>query len=544
MIEWLLATSMFLLSSGSQHGTVPSARSSLCSEESLRTAVTLGQSGCSTGSANQNDGKAAIGFRLKGLLSPARISGSIFVDAPELSPEASVIYFLDEQAFASSHEFPFRLGDGNGYSLDAITPGVHHLRAEATLPGGETIASNTVTLELLPCINQRFSPGLSPYANQPTAQAKSLDEVLHRTSTQGAPLTEAEVEVRKNALRMYLNWGIDPSLDKENDQSQVLLSLSPQGWASSSRHGRAEPLSLRFSPDSPFYQSIPHRWPRVLLPSGYIQQVQVNTVQAGDGIGFGESVAEATDGEHPVHSQWYGNIATSKTFPYRMSPGWPQQMPWQPGGDHHMIFVDPAADTFVSSYMTSLNANTGGAEALYASLPTKLGTLGDQGGSIAAGFAELPAMLQPGEATDPRQPIRHALGGAVARTWAARVYPASAWDANILTSTNTCTGKGFTNTGLVPYGGIIQLDPELDLKTLGLTLPALRILEAIQTYGYYVEDFGCSDFDLYTAISETELDPYGGLWGYNRRGIGVQNEIQRVLVNSKLYVVAPMVKKQ
>jgi hypothetical protein len=227
-----------------------------------------------------------------------------------------------------------------------------------------------------------------------------------------------------------------------------------------------------------------------------------------------------------------------------MSPQWTDHMPWQPGGDHHMIFVDPVAETFVSSYMTSKNDSTGGAEALFASSPTNLGTLGDRGGSIAAGFAELPAMLQPGEATDPTQPIRHALGGAVARTWAARVYPASARDANVLTSVNTCTGKGFTNTGLVPYGGVIQLDPELDLKALGLTLPALRILEAIQTYGYYVEDFGCSDFDIYTAISETELDPYGGLWGYNRNGVGVQNEIERVMVNSRLYVVAPLVKKQ
>jgi hypothetical protein len=99
------------------------------------------------------------------------------------------------------------------------------------------------------------------------------------------------------------------------------------------------------------------------------------------------------------------------------------------------------------------------------------------------------------------------------------------------------------NTGLVPYGGVIQLDPELDLGKLNLSLPALRILQAMQTYGYYVMDYGCADIDIYTALDAAELDPYGGLWG-SARGPGVQNEIQRVLSTSTLYVVAPLIKKQ
>jgi hypothetical protein len=57
-------------------------------------------------------------------------------------------------------------------------------------------------------------------------------------------------------------------------------------------------------------------------------------------------------------------------------------------------------------------------------------------------------------------------------------------------------------------------------------------------------DFCCADFDIYTAISGAELEPYGGLWGYNKRGAGVQNEIERVITTQKLYVVAPLFKKQ
>jgi hypothetical protein len=97
---------------------------------------------------------------------------------------------------------------------------------------------------------------------------------------------------------------------------------------------------------------------------------------------------------------------------------------------------------------------------------------------------------------------------------------------------------------MVPYGGVIQLDPAVNLAALKLSLPALRILQAIQTYGYYVMDFGCADFDIYTAIPESELDPYGGLWGYNHRGIGVQNEVREVLFANRLWVVAPLNKKQ
>jgi hypothetical protein len=124
------------------------------------------------------------------------------------------------------------------------------------------------------------------------------------------------------------------------------------------------------------------------------------------------------------------------------------------------------------------------------------------------------------------------------------VFPASAWDYGLENSRDSCTGKGYTNTGLIPYGGVIQLDPNLDLTKLGLTLPALRILQAMQQYGYYVMDYGCTDFDIYTFISEKELNPYGGLWGYNRKGPGVQNEVEKVITTSTLYVVPPLMKKQ
>ena len=344
-------------------------------------------------------------------------------------------------------------------------------------------------------------------------------------------------------MAMYLNWGINPALDNSNDQSSLLASLEPAGWSHIKEFTSPTPWSMRFSPDAPFYQPIPDAWPRVQLPPKYIRTVQLNSSPDGDGIGFGEVAATASDSMLPIRSQWFEIADTLHIYHFHMQQDWPRYLPGQQNGDRHMIFIDPVAQSFISTYKTSVDAATHGPDALYAAPPANFDWLGDHGGSIAANFAELPVLLQPGEATNPTKPVKHALGGPVSRVWAARVYPATARDADVLTSKNSCTNTGYMNTGLVPYGGVIQLDPVLDLKALKLSLPAYRILQAMQTYGYYVMDFGCSDLDIYTALPQTELDPYGGLWG-NRSGPGVQNEIQRVLTTSKLYVVAPMTKKE
>ena len=489
------------------------------------------------------------GFALNGLYSPADVAGSIFVYASPPPGTVAVRYYLDDQPIATERRPPFWLGgqrDGqaNGFSLGDTAPGQHRLRAEAILRGGWPVDSTAITLRVVPSINRQLSQGLTPYGNHPSAQRSSFNQILSDTSTPGASLSAREQSTREDVLRMYLNWGIDPSLDSENDQSDILLALAPTGWTEPSLPSPDTPLSLLFSPDAPFYQPIPSEWPKTTLPTGYFRLLQLNTARQGDGIGFGESTAAADDSPMMVNSQWYDNTATHKSFPFVMTPGWPSYLPEQTAGDMHMVFADLRSRSFVSTYKTSLNSSTGGPDALAASYPTAFNSLGDRGGSNASGYAELPILIQPGEATDPDRPIRHALGGSVARTWAARVFPASAWDTNVKTSTNSCTGTGFTNTGLIPYGGVIQLDPALDLTRLHLTLPALRILQAIQTYGYYVMDFGCADIDIYTAIAETELDPYGGLWGYNRNGPGVQNEVAGVLLHSRLSVVVPLTKKQ
>jgi hypothetical protein len=488
-------------------------------------------------------------FSLLGLTGRATIAESLFVYTSELPAGSTVTFFLDGKPLRRETQAPFWLGgqDGGiprGYPGGSLVKGDHQLNAIAATPSGETYTSSELRLHVVASINPRLSNELSVYSNHISSQTETSASLFKRSYSPGANLSASDIQTRCEVLSLYKNWGIDPTLDPDSDNSAVLIKLLPAQWSKQSVVNDHNQLSLRFSRDAPYYQEIPADWPRVALPTGYIQHIQLSTPRGGDGIGFGEVVARLSDPQLTVRSQWYNNEQTRRVFPYRMPSDWASYLPSQANGDRHLIFVDPQKDSFVSAYKASVDPETGGPRALFASAPTPLCSLGDHGGSNAAGIAELPLLVQPGEATDPDHPIRHAIGGAVARTWAARVYPATAWDANIRTRTNPCTNRGSMNTGLVPYGGVLQLDPALNLGKLNLSLPARRLLEAIQTHGYYVMDFGCADLDIYTAAPASEFEPFGGLWGYNRKGPGVQAEVERVLSGHRLFVVAPLTKKE
>jgi hypothetical protein len=477
---------------------------------------------------------------LRGINMPRTVSGPLKVRAVSSMPVATMIYLVDGKEVSRKSCPPYDLDLRVGAS-SASSSG-HVLTACAITRQGILLRSAPVPFTALPDIADTFSADLSPYTSHPSALAEDMETLLARTVTAGVAMSDEEVNTRRLAFGMYLNLGIDPSLDAGNDQSEVLAALLPSHASAPHVTRGSWPLSMRFSQDSVFYHPIPKEWPRIAVPKGYIKQVQFSTAYHGDGIGFGEVVASASDPIMQVRSQWYDVKSTARVFSFRMPVDWSSHLPTLPEGDLHLIFVDSVSNTFISSYKTSKNALTGEPNALFASSPHALDGMADSGGSIAAGFAELPLLVQPGEATNPKEDIPHAIGGAVGRVWAARVYPATSRDAGVQTSINSCTHQGFTNTGIVPYGGIIQLDPDLDLATLHLSLPAYRILRAMQVYGYYVMDFGCADLDIYTAMNSQELDPFGGPWG-NANGPGAQNEIQKVIARSALYIVPPPIKR-
>ena len=499
---------------------------------------------CSDGFRSAN--VASTSLTILGLVSPAVVSGAIAVSVSGATPEQPVTYCLDETPVRVSPDAPHALGSAvedrvNIFSVRNLSADEHHLQAVAILPDGHIMLSNVVSLRVVPDMDKGFSPRLQAYVLQPTAQ-QPLPIILQHIATPGVSLTPEEMDTRSRVAAMYLNFGFDLSLDYANDLSELLPALLPSSWAVPEA-GTQSPLSMRFSSDAPFYHPIPADWPHVRLPHGYLKTIQLNTNLQGDGLGYGIAIAPAGTPTAAINSMWYKQVSTRKTIPFRVPANWSKVMPRLEAGDRHIIFVDPQDNTFVSLYKTSVDPDTGYPQSLYASPPASFNSLGDHGGSTASRFSELPLLIQPEEATQADGPIRHALGGSVSRVWAARVYPATARDYGMLTSVNTCTGKGATNTGLVPYGGIIQLDPALNLDQMKLSRPAFRILQAMQTYGYYVMDFGCADLDIYTAISEEELFPYAGLYGFPTTGPGVEKEIAKVLTTSDLYVIPPMTKR-
>jgi hypothetical protein len=492
----------------------------------------------------QSGDSPAPSFIILGLVNPAVVSGAISVSVSGTTPEQAITYCLDQAPLPATRNSSLNPIENNMaaiLSVRNLSDSEHHLQAIAARPDGSIMLSNVVSLHVVQDVDQSFSQGLKAYAMPPSAQ-RPLSDIIQQSDTPAAGLTPEELSTRSRIAAMYLNFGFDLSLDHATDLSEILPTLLPRGWTAPDPSSQL-PLSMRFSADSPFYHPIPANWPSIRLPHGYIKTVQLNTNQKGDGLGYGVVIAQPDSPSVSINSMWYQQESTHTTIPFRIPSDWMTTMPANEAGDRHIIFIDPKNDTFVSLYKVSDDPHTHEPNALYANSPASFNSLGDHGGSTASRFSELPLLLQPGEATQGDAPIRHALGGSVSRVWAARVYPATARDYGVLTSVNTCTHKGMTNTGLVPYGGIIQLDPALNLDSLKLSLPARRILQAIQTYGYYVMDFGCTDFDIYTAISEQELFPYAGLYGFPKTGPGVEKEIAEVLATNDLYVIPPITKR-
>lgn len=495
---------------------------------------------CITSSTEQK-GSLAI----EGIGNPATVSGAISVTTTGVLEGQSLVYCLDGNAIWTSQDRLYGLGSINKdgvhvFSVRNLTPGTHTLQAIAVAKDNRITQSTKVRLNVIDTADSLLSHDLKPYPLQQSLQ-DPISLVLSKLSTPDANLTSEEEKVRFQVAAMYRNFGFDLSADNEEDLSELLPKLQPTDWAAPSNDVRL-PLSMRFSSDSPFYQRIPKNWPRVPLPGNLIKTVQLNTNQQGDGIGYGQSISEAGASPISIHSMWYTQESTRKDISFHISRNWPKAIPSLFAGDRHVIFIDPSKMDFVSAYKVSVDPVTGDPHALYAGPPTSFNSLGDRGGSTAARFSEIPLLIQPGEATSDTQEIHHAIGGPISRVWAARVYPATARDYGVLTNENTCTHKGKMNTGLVPYGGIIQLDPSLNLDQLHLSRPALRILRAMQTYGYYVMDFGCADLDIYTAVAEQEFSRFGGLYG-DGSSAGVQKEISDVITKSQLFVVPPVTKR-
>lgn len=380
------------------------------------------------------------------------------------------------------------------------------------------------------------------YPAHPTATTRSVEEIFARTATPNISLSPEIVAKRREIIAMYRQTGIDLSLDKS-----ALISLLPKQWSSKTPAPFGKTYPLPYSVDALFYQKIPRRSPRVALPSGYIHSGHISTLggTGSDEFGIGVVISGPQDPLRTIHLERADQYAHPGTCPdhhanqndrvqihVRNSAN--QKLAGSGAGvprnaaDRTIVWVDATDHTTISTWGTIEDCDQPGKtqigdwSAMFIQKRDQLPNLGDRNGINAANKSDLVALLRPGEAIDPVHPIAHALSGPVHDAWKAIVYPASSTD-------NTIDQN---NRGLIGYGFLIQLDPSLDLRRLSLSLPARRILEALQTYGWYMDDTGVRDFDIKGNFSAAEFKPFGGFEA-------VETEIYQVIKNRTLYIVAP-----
>ncbi len=399
-----------------------------------------------------------------------------------------------------------------------------HLRNGESLPEGCEFAADG------------FSQKLSVYQH-PSAAKLSVDDIYQRLVGSHSPADPVAV---KAVVAMYREAGIDLSLS-----SAELRAAEPRAWCALTPQALASTFCQPYSVDATFYHAIPSDSPRVRLPKGYLGAFHVSTVDApatlgpaktgpsqSDGWGIGVVISggaeRANDPRVTVRSTGPGNDDCSR-----------------PGTDYALVVREDAADFFPSNNggkntslidATALTVTTlWGPRAGLAPVawcgtlvppPSPLGSLGTELGVIPAGFSDLAALLREGEVSDPARPIPHALTGPTrpARLLNAMVYPAANMDDS---------QRGLLWEGLLPYGALVQLDPALDLSALKLPLPAFRILEAMQHYGWYVAGAGVRDMDV---ISNANAAEFGDL-------AAVDAAVLAVVSTAALYVVPPRTRR-
>jgi hypothetical protein len=450
-------------------------------------------------------------------------------------------------------------GVGKGWNVNILTPGSYTLTASIRV-GQKDYTSAPVAFTVYASNLGSFSKGLTAYQNMPTARSLTADQILANTATAGITLPPATLGKRKEMIQMYQDFGIDLSVDSQNSFSVLLEQSRPKNWSPLTPKPLSGKFEQPFSIDACFYQKIPASYPRTALPGGYFDNTQFFSLNSAyNRLGFPIILSKDTDPLKTIRISYTGNPSTTETF--RIPDNWCSFLPLgcqDVPGDQPSIFIDPASKTYINLYETGTDPqNAAGVFARASGGKQPLGTLGDIGGTIAAAFSPLPIMIREGELTDLNRPMSHAVGGPVNQMWRARTYPALRWD-EFINSLNPPA-----NTGVIPYGGVVQLDPTLRFKqdpaspatnplyqvTLNnkiykVHLPAFRILEAMQQYGYYVLDYGDIPWAVYSSVKEEELAPFGGSETYtgSARG-GLVEEIRQIFAAAQLYVVPPLVKK-
>ncbi|MGL5002157.1 MAG: hypothetical protein ACRDAM_04395, partial [Casimicrobium sp.] len=373
---------------------------------------------------------------------------------------------------------------------------------------------NTALPICTPSYSCGFSDEVGTYATHPTSQTRTAQEIVNRLEVPSRPTTQPVKDKRVEIAQMYKDAGYDLSLGNEQGyQSNALDALKPSTWSSQTPEPLSGNYALPYSIDSTYYKRIPRDVPRVELPTQYFRGVQINTVKGFDGLGYGLAISDSIAPTRKVRDLARAPIDPARyTFSMKVRDDVLNFLSTNQAGDLDMTLIDATNNKVLHAFRfgrapdAAFNSNEYHWQGAFVADPYTLPNLGDKHGTVATGTSDLIGLIRKGELTQSPHPIRHALSFATNRMWRARVYPAArgdadVWNANPVTDVN----------GLVPYGALVQLDPEFDLSTQNLSQCSRRILEALQTYGAYNVNVAGPDFNIYTNTDASEYDACGGI---------------------------------
>lgn len=437
--------------------------------------------------------------------------------------------------------------------------------------------------------NARFSEEYEPMYPMITATTKSTDEmyeILCRNAQGLINWTDSQHTTRRAVVQMYKDAGIDitwnydgtDNLDMFEEVQMRMEDDKPTRWSKKTPKPLEGNYEQCFSIDACWNNKIPDYFPRVELTQDCFKltgKLLIGTVrstlQDGNGTGIpviigreGDKISTIVDKE--------GLSPIRKLFEFRTPDNAVDYINTNTDSDQHAIFIDDEQKIGIHTW------HTRPAEAWYpydfqkgawpgydirvdcGSNIYQLDGIGYYGreGVYAVQVPALGFMVRRFEITDPDQMINHAIGGSLDPLFPGIVYPATRNDARMDVAR-------MGNIGAVPQGGIVQLDPDFDLDAVyesgKLSLPAYKVLKAMQEYGLYNLDHGDNNGNsgllLYSETSESDwsnsqdsrynVPVMGGEQGLTN----IQREIEKFLDNDsffglserpKLFVTIPNVK--
>ena len=446
----------------------------------------------------------------------------------------------------------------------------------------------TTLLALTFCISAyAFSDEYEPYYPHITAVTRSTDEIYQRISSPDNVLPEEVVKARREMIEMYKSVGIDVSLDMETFLcSYRMISDFPQRWSKETPIplGESADYSGAFSIDAPWNNKIPADAPRVYLPPTALNPklalavVKADVDTGGYGTGIPQLVATSADPYITIAAKYdTGNV--NKIFMFHAREDFRKYINNAQVGDEHILFIDSETQTAVQTWASRVQGDSRGYKLKNGALPDytvrggsagieyRLDGIGAEGqtGINAANTPTNAYTVKSSEVSSTTEMFNHAIGGAIGQLICARVFPTVSVDAGHYVVDGKATNHQ-DNVGVVPYGGVIQLDPELDIDSIykagKLSFHAYRIFKCMQEYGYYnidtSEHGGKGGMLMYTSTySKDWKNPdFAGFnvpYKDNEQGFDkVKEELQAFLAKDwgwfglseqpKLYLTVPVVK--